>query len=99
MKRKFDILQMMNIEVEKKHKEDIKQKPKNLKVEVPHTLPCQICGIPVKEYAKCTSPYVYCSLDCLEVIVLSEKNDYLDECSNKTFKKVQSEDDLTIYDD
>ena len=90
MKRKYDIMKMMNIEV----------KPKPiLKVEIPRALPCQICKNPVEDYAKCTSPYVYCSIDCLEILILSEKNDYLHTDTSKTFKRVKSEDDLMSYDD
>ena len=79
MKRKFiDITKQMNCKTEYK---------KTLRIKKIDTLPCEICHDPVKNYRECISPYVYCSYDCLSIIILSNKNDYLD-----------TDDDLMIFD-
>ena len=70
MKRKFnDITKQMNCKSEYK---------RTLTIKKTDTLPCEICNDPVKNYRECISPYVYCSYDCLSIIILSNKNDYLD---------------------
>ena len=37
---------------------------------IPYLL-CDICQSKVCEYHKCVSPYIYCSLDCFELIYLT----------------------------
>jgi hypothetical protein len=49
------------------------------------SLPCEICNTPVYEYRSCISPYVYCSLDCFEIIFLMYYG---------KFKDVSFDDDL-----
>ena len=48
----------------------------------------------------CTSPYTYCSIDCLSIIILSEQNRMLHESENNTFemKRVDAKDDLMFID-
>ena len=60
-------------------------------------LKCDMCGCCVYNYQWCTSPYVYCSRDCYELIVLCNKNGYLDEKIG--VKRVKSEDDLMLCDE
>ena len=64
-------------------------------------LKCDICGVKVYSYQLCTSPYVYCSIDCLSVIILSEQNRMLHENENNTFemKRVNTKDDLMEQDE
>ena len=47
----------------------------------------------------CTSPYTYCSIDCLSIIILSEQNRMLHESEN-TFeiKTVENDPDLMELD-
>ena len=54
----------------------------------------------VYSYQLCTSPYVYCSIDCLSIIILSEQNIMLHENENNTFemKRVDAKDDLMEQD-
>ena len=65
----------------------------NLTISKVHFLPCDICHSRVYNYRFCTSPFVYCSYDCYALLVLSNKNGYLD------MKRVKSEDDLTTDDE
>ncbi len=51
------------------------RKRKLSEISKPEYLPCDICSIPVYNYEECTQPYTYCSSDCLEVLILSQKND------------------------
>ena len=63
-------------------------------------LNCDICSKRVYTYQLCTSPYVYCSIDCLSIIILSEQNRMLHENENNTFemKKVENHPDLMELD-
>ena len=45
----------------------------------PKFLKCEVCGKRIYNYEKCISPYVYCSYDCLSILVLADKNSYMDE--------------------
>ena len=69
-----------------------------LKIHKPRYLPCDVCGEKVFQYEKCTSPYVYCSIDCVAILILSQQNGMIDENvpENNTFKikRVNSQDDL-----
>ena len=68
-KRKFiDITEQMNCKTEYK----------KLRIQKISSLPCDICKNPVKNFNMCIYPYVYCSYDCLSILILSNKNDYLD---------------------
>ncbi len=60
-------------------------------IKVPDYLPCDICKNPVYNYRFMTAPFVYCSRDCLELLVLSFKNDYLDV---KPIQRAYGTDDL-----
>ena len=71
----------------------MKRKLSEISITVPSFLKCEICNLPVYNYELCTQPYTYCSMDCLEVLILSQKNDYL-----HSLKKVKSEDHLMIVD-
>ena len=51
---------------------------KDLTIKAPFYLLCKICSKKVYGFELCTSPFTYCSSDCLEVLILSQKNDYLD---------------------
>ena len=64
-------------------------------------LKCDICSKRVYTYQLCTSPYVYCSIDCLSIIILSEQNRMLLENENNTFemKRVDAKDDLMEQDE
>ena len=60
-------------------------------------LKCDVCGVKVYNYEMCTSPYVYCSIDGLSIITLSEQNRMLhegEEDFNSTMKRVEKQDDL-----
>ena len=48
----------------------------------------------------CTSPHVYCSIDCLSIIILSHQNAMLHEKEENTFemKKVENYPDLMELD-
>ena len=37
------------------------------------------------EYKLCGGNMIYCSIDCQEVLILSQKNGYLDQTKEKTF--------------
>ena len=71
-----------------------------LTIKKPKYLKCDICGVKVYSYQLCTSPYVYCSIDCLSIIILSEQNRMLHENENNTFemKRVNAKDDLMEQD-
>ena len=62
----------------------------------PTYLLCDICNTPVYNYEMCTKPHTYCSRDCYEVLVLSQKNDYIDV---KDLKRVKSEENIMKLDD
>ena len=53
------------------------KKRKYTEIIKPEYLLCDICHTPIYNYELCTHPYTYCSMDCLEVLILSQKNDYL----------------------
>ena len=59
----------------------------NLVIHTPAFLPCDICHNKVYHYKLCTKPYTYCSMDCLEVMILSQKNDYMDVDTEENFSK------------
>ena len=42
-------------------------------------LKCECCGKSVMEYKLCGGNMIYCSIDCQEVLILSQKNGYLDQ--------------------
>ena len=46
----------------------------NLVIYKPAWLPCDVCKRKTYHYKLCTKPYTYCSMDCLEVLILSQKN-------------------------
>ena len=48
-------------------------------------LKCECCGKSVMEYKLCGGNMIYCSIDCQEVLILSQKNGYLDQNKEKTF--------------
>ena len=74
MKRKFrDITKDLNVIVEPKRK---------LVIVRPDYLYCDICFDKVYNYHTCRPPYVYCSRDCYEVLILSQINNYIDENKN-----------------
>ena len=62
-------------------------------------LKCDICSKRVYTYRLCTSPYTYCSIDCLSIIILTEQNRMLHESEN-TFemKTVENHPDLMELD-
>ena len=65
-------------------------------------LKCDICSKRVYSFQLCTSPYVYCSIDCLSIIILSEQNRMLhegEEDFNSTMKRVEKQDDLMEQDE
>ena len=72
-----------------------------LTIKKPKYLKCDICGVKVYSYQLCTSPYTYCSIDCLSIIILSEQNRMLHENENNTFemKRVDAKDDLMEQDE
>ena len=63
-------------------------------------LKCDICSKRVYTYQLCTSPYTYCSIDCLSIIILSHQNAMLHEKEENTFemKKVENHPDLMELD-
>ena len=65
-----------------------------LKINKPHFLLCEICNNKVFNYELCSSPYIYCSNDCLEVLILSHKNSYMD-CDDSKMKRIKSEDNIS----
>ena len=69
-----------------------------LKIHKPRWLPCDVCGQRIYDYEKCISPYIYCSYNCLSILILSNKNGMLHEDSvDFGMKRVESKDDLTVY--
>ena len=60
---------------------------KELTIHKPRFLPCDVCNKKVYSYHLCTSPYVYCSLDCVAILILSEQNRMLHEKENTFDKK------------
>ena len=58
-------------------------------------LKCEVCKRKVYTYQVCTGNHIYCSEDCYEVLILSKKNGYLDE---KTQKQPFDEIELMIID-
>jgi len=71
-------------------------KRKFSEISKPEYLLCDICSTPVYNYEECTQPFTYCSRECYEVLVLSQKNDYLDV--QDKIKRVKSEEDLMSID-
>ena len=71
-----------------------------LTIKKPKYLPCDICKRRIYNYEMCTSPFCYCSIDCLSIIILSEQNRMLHENDNNTFemKKVENHPDLMELD-
>ena len=59
----------------------------NLVIYSPAWLPCDICNKKVYNHKLCTKPYTYCSRECVEVLILSQKNDYIDVDTEETFNK------------
>ena len=54
----------------------------------------------VYTYQQCQGNYIYCSQDCLEILVLSNKNDYIDVKSKvNSFKRSEKSDNLMELDD
>ena len=62
-------------------------KESSLTIYKPITLPCDICNAPVN-YELCCGNCIYCSLDCYEVIYLSNINDYIDVKKVKSFENL-----------
>ena len=63
---------------------------KDLSIKSPAYLPCEICSKKVFAFKLCTQPYTYCSQYCLEVLLLSQKNDYLDaNDKNNSFAEME----------
>ena len=56
----------------------------------PPFLPCDICSNRVYNYELCTAPFVYCSIDCLSIIVLSHQNKFLHEQNENIDKSYDS---------
>ena len=69
----------------KKDFEDENNKRPKLSLSPIVSLPCEICNVPVYDYRLCISPYVYCGLDCFEIIFLMYYG---------KFKDVSFDDDL-----
>ena len=59
-----------------------------LTIKKPKYLPCDICKRRIYNYEMCTSPYTYCSIDCLSIIILSEQNIMLHESENTFEMKI-----------
>ena len=70
-----------------------------LTIKKPKYLPCDICKRRIYNYEMCTSPFCYCSIDCLSIIILTEQNRMLHESEN-TFemKRVEAKDELMFID-
>ena len=51
-----------------------KRKRNNLTIKNVELLKCDICGEDVYDYKKCTGQYIYCSLNCLEILFLRYLN-------------------------
>ena len=62
---------------------ELKNKP-DLTLQSIESLPCQCCNTPVKEYKLCSGNMIYCSEDCMEVLILSKTDMYLDENMKQT---------------
>ena len=71
------------------------KKRKLSEINTPTYLLCDVCYTPVYNYEMCTKPHTYCSRDCYEVLVLSQKNDFIDV---KDLKRVKSEENLMKLD-
>ncbi len=68
---------------------------KPLKIKRPKFLKCDVCGKRVYNYELCTKPYTYCSIDCISLLILSNKNGFLhEESPNFEMKRVESHDNL-----
>ena len=65
-------------ENKKRKLNQISRKP-DLTLQSIESLPCQCCKTPVKEYKLCSGNMIYCSEDCMEVLILSKTDMYLDE--------------------
>ena len=65
----------------------------------PKYLPCDICKRRIYNYEMCTSPFCYCSIECLSIIILTEQNRMFHESEN-TFemKTVENHPDLMELD-
>ena len=50
-----------------------------LKVHKPRWLPCDVCGLRIYGYEKRISPCIYCSYDCLALMILANKDGLLHE--------------------
>ena len=48
-------------------------------------LKCECCGKSVLDYQLCNGNMIYCSIDCQDVLILSQKNGYLDQKRENTF--------------
>ena len=44
-----------------------------ISIERPKYIMCDICTNRVFNYALCTQPFTYCSIDCLEILILQQK--------------------------
>ena len=64
---------------------------------------CLLCEIRSKKvyiFQQCKGNYIYCSQNCLEILVLSNKNDYIDvELKDNSFKRSEKSDNLMDLDD
>ena len=61
---------------------------------------CEICSERVYTYQQCQGNYIYCSQDCFEILVLSNKNDYIDVKSKvNSFNRSEKSDNLMELDD
>ena len=61
---------------------------------------CEICSKKFYTYQQFLGYYIYCSQDCLEILVLSNKNDYIDVKSKEnSFKRSEKSDNLMDLDD
>ena len=61
-----------------------------LTIKKPKYLPCDTCKRRTYNYEMCTSQYVYCSIDCLSIIILSNQNSMWHEKENNTFEMKKS---------
>ena len=64
---------------------------KDLRITPVEYLQCEICGKRCYNFKLCNQPYTYCSKDCLEILILSQKNDYLDVKNRDNFSKQENE--------
>ena len=76
----------------KKRKRDIYTE---LKIEKIVSLPCECCGIQVENYKNCINHIVYCSFDCLSVILLRKMNDQ----KTRNFDDIGDPDEIMLYDE